>query len=78
MAGAVLPLLAAKQRMTALHDWMSTDAEIACPDPHCPSRLRIMRTGVRTFSRAETTVVPMPQYVEQAGHQAQRPAGTTA
>ncbi len=30
---AVLPLLAAKQRATDGNDWMTTDAEIACPDP---------------------------------------------
>ncbi len=30
---AILPLLTAKQRETAPHDWMTTDAEIACPDP---------------------------------------------
>lgn len=58
--GSVLPLLAAKQRMTGRYDWMSTDAEIACPDPHCPSRLRILRTGIRTFKHSETTVVPLP------------------
>ncbi|KAM5538669.1 hypothetical protein V8D89_007698 [Ganoderma adspersum] len=57
--GAVLPLLAAKQRMTAKNDWMSTDAEVACPDPCCPSRLRIMRTGVRTFKHGNTTLVPL-------------------
>ncbi|ELU44781.1 argininosuccinate lyase [Rhizoctonia solani AG-1 IA] len=44
---AVLPLLAAKQRPTAKFDWMTSDAEVACPDPHCPSRLRITRTGLR-------------------------------
>jgi len=55
--GAVLPLLAAKQRMTHKNDWMSTDALIACPDPSCPSKLKIMRTGLRSFSHAETTVV---------------------
>jgi uncharacterized repeat protein (TIGR04076 family) len=54
---AVLPLLAAKQRITDPHDWMSTDAEVACPDPNCPSRLRITRLGKRTFSHAETTAV---------------------
>ena len=43
---AVLPLLAAKQRPTDPNDWMTTDAEIACPDPNCPSRLRITRTGL--------------------------------
>jgi uncharacterized repeat protein (TIGR04076 family) len=54
---SVLPLLAAKQRATHAHDWMSTDAEIACPDPNCPSRLRITRLGKRRFSHAETTAV---------------------
>ena len=32
---AVLPLLAAKQRQTHANDWMTSDAEIACPDPNC-------------------------------------------
>lgn len=54
---AVLPLLAAKQRETHRNDWMSTDAEVACPDPNCPSRLRITRLGKRRFSHAETTAV---------------------
>ncbi|KAF8963496.1 hypothetical protein BDZ97DRAFT_999298 [Flammula alnicola] len=40
---AILPLLAAKQRPTHPNDWMSTDSEIACPDPHCKSRLKIER-----------------------------------
>jgi uncharacterized repeat protein (TIGR04076 family) len=57
--GAVLPLLAAKQRDTDPHDWMATDAEIACPDPNCPSRLRITRTGRRRFSHSQTTAVPL-------------------
>ncbi|KAJ8585199.1 hypothetical protein M405DRAFT_745677 [Rhizopogon salebrosus TDB-379] len=57
--GAVLPLLAAKQRVTHPNDWMTTDAEVACPDPNCKSRLRIVRTGVRTFSHAEVTVLPL-------------------
>jgi uncharacterized repeat protein (TIGR04076 family) len=56
---AVLPLLAAKQRLTDPHDWMSTDAEVACPDPNCPSRLRITRLGKRTFSHAQTTAVAL-------------------
>jgi uncharacterized repeat protein (TIGR04076 family) len=56
---SVLPLLAAKQRATHANDWMSTDAEIACPDPNCPSRLRIMRAGTRRFRHAETTAVPL-------------------
>jgi len=55
---AVLPLLPAKQRDTAHDDWMSTDAEVACPDPHCGGRLRITRIGKRTFRHAETTGLP--------------------
>jgi hypothetical protein len=57
---ALLPLLPAKQRPTHPHDWMSTDAEVACPDPHCPTRFRITRLGLRRFSHAQTTAVPLP------------------
>ena len=64
--GAVLPLLAAKQRVTHSNDWMSTDAEIACPDPHCKTRLRITRVGLRTFSHAEVTVVPLASKHDEA------------
>lgn len=56
---ALLPLLPAKQRVTDPNDWMSTDAEVACPDPNCPSRLRITRTARRRFSRAQTTATPL-------------------
>jgi uncharacterized repeat protein (TIGR04076 family) len=57
---AVLPLLAAKQRPTHRNDWMTSDAEIACPDPQCQSRLRITRTGLRRFKHSETTATPLP------------------
>ncbi len=57
---ALLPLLPAKQRPTHPNDWMSTDADVACPDPNCPTRFRITRTGVRRFRRSETTAVPLP------------------
>ncbi|KAJ7336387.1 hypothetical protein DFH08DRAFT_878638 [Mycena albidolilacea] len=57
--GAVLPLLAAKQREMHPNDWMSTDADVACPDPHCKSLLRITRTGKRRFSHGAVTVVPL-------------------
>ena len=57
---AVLPLLPAKQRLGDPHDWMSTDAEVACPDPNCPTRLRITRLGKRHFRRADVTAVPLP------------------
>ena len=56
---ALLPLLPAKQRVTHPNDWMSTDAEVACPDPNCPSRFRISRTGKRVFRHAEVTAVPL-------------------
>jgi len=56
---ALLPLLPAKQRATAANDWMSTDAEVACPDPHCPTRFRITRLGKRRFSHAQSTAVPL-------------------
>jgi uncharacterized repeat protein (TIGR04076 family) len=55
---ALLPLLPAKQRPTDPADWMSTDAEVACPDPHCGGRFRVTRTGKRQFHHAETTGLP--------------------
>ena len=58
---ALLPLLPAKQRMTHPHDWMTTDAEVACPDPHCGARFRITRLGTRTFRHSEVTTVPLPR-----------------
>ena len=58
---AILPLLPAKQRMTHKNDWMTTDAEVACPDPHCGARFRISRTGKSTFRHSETTVVPLAE-----------------
>jgi uncharacterized repeat protein (TIGR04076 family) len=58
---ALLPLLPAKQRVTDPNDWMTTDMEIACPDPHCGGRFRITRLGTRTFSHGEVTAVPLPE-----------------
>ncbi len=58
---AVLPLLAAKQRPTHPNDWMSTDAEVACPDPNCPSRLRITRLGLRRFRHSDVTATERPR-----------------
>jgi len=57
---AVLPLLAAKQRPTHPMDWMTSDAEVACPDPNCPSRFRITRTQLRRFRRSDTTATEIP------------------
>ena len=56
---ALLPLLAAKQRITDPNDWISTDAEIACPDPNCPTRFRITRTGRRRFERSQVTATSL-------------------
>ena len=56
---ALLPLLPAKQRETHPNDWMTTDAEIACPDPLCGARFRITRTGQRAFRHSEVTRVPL-------------------
>lgn len=56
---ALLPLLPAKQRKTHKNDWMTTDAEVACPDPLCGGRFRITRTGERTFRHGEVTRVPL-------------------
>jgi uncharacterized repeat protein (TIGR04076 family) len=58
---ALLPLLPAKQRETDRNDWMTTDTEIACPDPHCGARFRITRTGTRMFRHSDVTRVPLPQ-----------------
>ena len=57
---ALLPLLPAKQRDTHLNDWMTTDTDIACPDPNCGALFRITRTGRRTFHHGEVTRVPLP------------------
>jgi len=56
---ALLPLLPAKQRPTHPNDWMSTDAEVACPDPNCPSRFRITRLGLRRFLHHEVSAVTL-------------------
>ena len=57
---ALLPLLPAKQRVTHENDWMTTDSDIACPDPNCGARFRITRTGLRTFRHSEVTAVALP------------------
>ncbi|MEM6634732.1 MAG: TIGR04076 family protein [Pseudomonadota bacterium] len=55
---ALIPLLPAKQRETDANDWMSTDSEVACPDPHCGGRFRVTRLEKRKFSHAGTTGLP--------------------
>lgn len=52
---AVMPLLPAKQRRLAVGDWMSTDSEVACPDPDERLVMRIERTAVRRIRRDDVT-----------------------
>ena len=58
---ALLPLLPAKQRPTHANDWMTTDTEIACPDPNCGARFHITRIGRRAFRHRDVTAVPLSQ-----------------
>jgi uncharacterized repeat protein (TIGR04076 family) len=58
---ALLPLLPAKQRVVDRHDWMFSDAEVACPDPNCPTRFRITRTGRRHFRRSDVTATALTE-----------------
>jgi uncharacterized repeat protein (TIGR04076 family) len=65
---ALLPLLPAKQRMTHPHDWMTTDADIACPDPNCKARFRIQRIGKKIFRHSEVTKVPLIKTFKRKKH----------
>lgn len=58
---ALLPLLPAKQRLTHRNDWMTTDSEVACPDPRCGAVFRIVRVRKRVFRHAEVSAVPLPR-----------------
>lgn len=58
---ALLPLLPAKQRKTDGNDWMTTDALIACPDPHCKAQFQITRTRTHTYKHSDITNVPLPK-----------------
>jgi len=51
--------LAAKQRQTHKNDWMTTDTDIACPDPNCGALFRIKRIRKRVFKHSEVTAVPL-------------------
>ena len=57
---ALLPLIPAKQRPTDANDWMTTDMDVACPDPNCGGLFRITRTGKRRFHHGDVTAVPLP------------------
>ena len=47
---------------TQPHDWMTSDAEVACPDPNCPSRLRITRAR-----QADDSAMPRRPRFRSAG-----------
>jgi uncharacterized repeat protein (TIGR04076 family) len=53
--GAVLPLLAAKQRQLAANDWLESDSLVACPDPDERLIMRIERIGRRTLDSEALT-----------------------
>lgn len=54
---SLLPLLAVKQRHNDINDWIETDDLIACPDPKCGARFKIIRTDKKKFSHDEVTKV---------------------
>lgn len=64
---SLLPILPSKQRPTNPHDWMTTDAVIAGPDPNCPSRFKITRNGHSVFLHNEVTAVPLEPIDRESG-----------
>lgn len=52
---AVLPLLAAKQRQLAEHDWLAQDSLVVCPDPEERLIMQIERINKRTLNSEELT-----------------------
>lgn len=61
---ALLPLLPVKQRQTHPNDWISTDTDIACPDPNCGAIFRITRTSRSTFRHSDVTAEPLDSKVD--------------
>jgi uncharacterized repeat protein (TIGR04076 family) len=53
--GAVLPLLAAKQRQNDPADWIERDSLVACPDPDERVIMRIERVRRRTLASDDLT-----------------------
>lgn len=56
---AILPLLSAKQRDLHQNDWMNTDTDIACPDPHCGARFRISREQRRLHRHSDNSALSL-------------------
>jgi uncharacterized repeat protein (TIGR04076 family) len=53
--GAVLPLLAAKQRELAPNDWLASDSTVVCPDPEEGLVMRIERLAKVELDESELT-----------------------
>lgn len=52
---AVLPLLAAKQRVLAENDWLERDSLVVCPDPEERLIMKIERINKRTMDSDDLT-----------------------
>lgn len=52
---AVLPLLAAKQRVLAANDWLERDSLVVCPDPDERLIMEITRVHQRTMNSDDLT-----------------------
>lgn len=65
---AILPLLPAKQRASHPNDWMTTDSDVACPDPNCGAIFRITRVRERIFRHSEVTATALDsERIEKEG-----------
>lgn len=53
--GAVLPLLAAKQRELAAGDWLERDSLVCCPDPDERLIMKLERVARRTMDSDDLT-----------------------
>ena len=51
-----------KSSLRALHN---ANNPLSCPDPHCKSRMKIIRTKKRVFSHSAVTAVPLSPKEEQ-------------
>lgn len=61
---AIVPLLPAKQRETHENDWITTDSEVACPDPNCGGVFQIRRIGTQVFKHSEVTITSLERIHE--------------
>lgn len=52
---AVLPLLAAKQRVLSANDWLERDSLVVCPDPDERLIMQLERIAKRTMNSDDLT-----------------------